>query len=47
MKIMYSRARRLEIATSLYGPLKGPRAIYCLEKNPGDGDQRELITEEK
>jgi len=34
MKIMYSRARQLEIAASLYGPAKGLRAIYCLEKNP-------------
>jgi len=35
MKITCSRARRLKIAASLYGPLKGLRAIYCLEKNPG------------
>jgi len=34
MKITCSRARQLEIATSLYGPSKGLRAIYCLEKNP-------------
>jgi len=33
MKIMYSRARQLEIATSLYSLSKGLRAIYCLEKN--------------
>jgi len=34
MKIMYLRARQLEIATSLYSLSKGLRAIYCLEKNP-------------
>jgi len=34
MKTMRSRARRLEIATSLYSLAKGLRAIYCLEKNP-------------
>jgi len=34
MKTMHSRARRLEIAISLYGPAKGSRAIHCLEKNP-------------
>jgi len=34
MKITYLRARRLEIAASLYGLSKGLRAIYCLEKNP-------------
>jgi len=33
MKTTCSRARRLEIATSLYSPAKGSRAIYCLEKN--------------
>jgi len=33
MKTMYSKARRLKIATSLYGPAKGLRAIHCLEKN--------------
>jgi len=33
MKITCSRARQLEIAASLYGPLKGSRATYCLEKN--------------
>jgi len=34
MKTMHSGARQLEIATSLYGPSKGSRAIYCLEKIP-------------
>jgi len=34
MKTMYSRARQLEIVTSLYSPEKGLRAIHCLEKNP-------------
>jgi len=33
MKTTCSRARQLEIATSLYSPAKGLRAIYCLEKN--------------
>ena len=35
MKTTYLRARRLEIAASLYGLSKGLRVIYCLEKNPG------------
>jgi len=34
MKTTHSRTRQLEIATFLYGPAKGSRAIYCLEKNP-------------
>jgi len=34
MKTTCSRARRLEIVVSFYGPSKGSRAIYCLEKNP-------------
>jgi len=34
MKTTYLRARRLKIVISLYGPAKGSRAIYCLEKNP-------------
>jgi len=34
MKTMCLRVRQLEIATSLYGPEKGSRAIHCLEKNP-------------
>jgi len=34
MKTTHSRARRLEIAASLYSPAKGLRAIHCLEKNP-------------
>ena len=34
MKTMRSRAKRLEIAASLYSPAKGLRAIHCLEKNP-------------
>ena len=34
MKTMCSRARQLEITTSLYGLSKGSRAIYCLEKIP-------------
>ena len=34
MKIMCLRARQLKIAASLYSPLKGLRAIYCLQKNP-------------
>jgi len=34
MKTIRSRAKRLEIAASLYGPAKGSRAIHCLEKNP-------------
>jgi len=34
MKTMYSRARRLEITTSLYSPAKDSGAIHCLEKNP-------------
>jgi len=34
MKTMRSRARRLEITTSLYSLAKGSRAIHCLEKNP-------------
>jgi len=34
MKTTRSRARRLEIAASLYSPAKGSRAIHCLEKNP-------------
>ena len=33
MKTMCLRARRLEIATFLYGPAKGSRALHCLEKN--------------
>jgi len=33
MKTIRSRARRLEIAASLYSLAKGSRAIYCLEKN--------------
>jgi len=33
MKTTYSRTRQLEIATSLYSPEKGSRAIHCLEKN--------------
>ena len=32
MKTICSRARRLKITTSLYGPSKGSRAVYCLEK---------------
>jgi len=31
---MYLRAKRLKITASFYGPAKGLRAIYCLEKNP-------------
>ena len=34
IKTMYSRARQLEIAISLYSLLKGSGAIYYLEKNP-------------
>jgi len=34
MKTICSRAGQLKIATSLYSPAKGSRAIYCLEKNP-------------
>jgi len=34
MKTTHLRAKQLEIVTSLYGPAKGSRAIYCLEKNP-------------
>jgi len=34
MKTMYSRARQLEIAVSLYSPSKGSRAIYYSEKIP-------------
>ena len=34
MKTICSRARRLKITTSLYGPSKGSRAVYCLEKIP-------------
>jgi len=34
MKTTRLRARQLEIATSLYSPAKGLRAIHCLEKNP-------------
>jgi len=34
MKTMCSRAKWLEIATSLYSPSKGSRAIYCSEKIP-------------
>jgi len=34
MKTVRLKARRLKIAASLYGPAKGLRAIYCLEKNP-------------
>ena len=34
MKTTSSRARQLEITTSLYGSAKGLRAIHCLEKNP-------------
>jgi len=34
MKITCSRARQLEIATSLYSLLKGSRAIHYSEENP-------------
>ena len=34
MKTKCSRARSLEITTSLYSPLKDSRAIYCSEKIP-------------
>ena len=34
MKTTCSRAKQLEIAISLYGLVKGLRAIHCLEKNP-------------
>ena len=34
MKTTRSKARRLEIAASLYSLAKGLRAIHCLEKNP-------------
>jgi len=37
MKTTCSRARRLEIAVSLYSPLKGLRAIYYSEKIPKVG----------
>jgi len=45
MKTTCSRARQLEIITSLYGPSKGSRAIYCSEKNPGVGLEKwEVVT---
>jgi len=34
MKTTCLRAKQLEIAISLYGLVKGLRAIHCLEKNP-------------
>jgi len=49
MKITCSRTRQLEIVASLYGPSKGSRAIYCLEKNPrskikGVGSSSQVVT---
>jgi len=36
---MRLRAKQLEIATSLYGPSKGLRAIYCLIRGVQSGSQ--------
>jgi len=48
MKTICLRARQLEITTSLYGPSKGSRAIYCSEKIPrnrikGVGNSSQVI----